>query len=54
MITGFWIDGFLVLTWVSIYWFSTAGPTAAMRIYYEFVNEKDTSKPPTIDRKSVV
>jgi pimeloyl-ACP methyl ester carboxylesterase len=24
-----------VLTWVSIYWFSTAGPTANLRIYYE-------------------
>ncbi|CAK5282715.1 unnamed protein product [Mycena citricolor] len=25
-----------VLTWISIYWFSRAGPTAASRIYYEF------------------
>lgn len=25
-----------VLDWVSIYWFSRAGPTAAARIYYEF------------------
>ncbi|KAF8802595.1 alpha/beta-hydrolase [Phlegmacium glaucopus] len=24
-----------VLTWVSIYWFSRAGPTASLRIYYE-------------------
>ena len=24
-----------VLTWVSIYWFSTAGPAASCRIYYE-------------------
>ncbi len=24
-----------ILTWVSIYWFSTAGPTANLRIYYE-------------------
>ena len=51
MITEFWIDGVeksVVLTWVSIYWFSTAGPTAATRIYYERANEKDTSKPPTI------
>jgi hypothetical protein len=53
MLTGSWIDDLdkiLVLTWVSIYWFSTAGPTSATRIYYELVNEKDTSKPPTIPR----
>ena len=25
----------LVLTWVSIYWFSRAGPAASVRIYYE-------------------
>lgn len=25
----------LVLTWVSIYWFSRAGPAASCRIYYE-------------------
>ena len=24
-----------ILTWISIYWFSTAGPTATLRIYYE-------------------
>jgi len=24
-----------ILTWVSIYWFSTAGPAASCRIYYE-------------------
>ncbi|PPR05870.1 hypothetical protein CVT24_006624 [Panaeolus cyanescens] len=24
-----------VLTWISIYWFSTAGPAASVRIYYE-------------------
>lgn len=24
-----------ILTWVSIYWFSTAGPAASQRIYYE-------------------
>jgi hypothetical protein len=24
-----------ILTWVSIYWFSTAGPAASVRIYYE-------------------
>ena len=26
---------FAVLTWVSIYWFSRAGPAASIRIYYE-------------------
>jgi hypothetical protein len=35
-----WTDGYAwtddeVLTWVSIYWFSTAGPAASQRIYYE-------------------
>ncbi|KAJ3572435.1 hypothetical protein NP233_g3087 [Leucocoprinus birnbaumii] len=25
-----------VLTWISIYWFSKAGPAASVRIYYEF------------------
>ncbi|KAL6719046.1 hypothetical protein ACLMJK_003281 [Lecanora helva] len=35
-----WTDNFLwtddeILTWVSIYWFSTAGPAASARIYYE-------------------
>ncbi|KAF3226471.1 hypothetical protein TWF191_004733 [Orbilia oligospora] len=24
-----------ILTWVSIYWFSTSGPTASLRLYYE-------------------
>ncbi|KAF8872229.1 Alpha/Beta hydrolase protein [Infundibulicybe gibba] len=28
-----------VLTWISIYWFSRAGPTAASRIYYEVTQE---------------
>lgn len=30
-----------ILTWISIYWFSTAGPAASCRIYYE--SSKDTS-----------
>ena len=35
-----WTDGYdwsddEILTWVSIYWFSTAGPAASVRIYYE-------------------
>ncbi|KAK3700447.1 hypothetical protein LTR37_015951 [Vermiconidia calcicola] len=29
-----------ILTWVSIYWFSTAGPTANLRIYYEATHTK--------------
>jgi hypothetical protein len=29
-----------ILTWVSIYWFSRAGPAASVRIYYEVVHEK--------------
>ena len=28
-----------VLTWISIYWFSRAGPVASIRIYYEVINE---------------
>jgi hypothetical protein len=35
-----WTDSFPwtddeILTWVSVYWFSTAGPAASVRIYYE-------------------
>ncbi|KUJ18777.1 alpha/beta-hydrolase [Mollisia scopiformis] len=30
-----------VLTWVSIYWFSTAGPAASQRIYYEMYHDPD-------------
>ena len=29
---------FLVLTWVSIYWFSRAGPAASVRIYKEMTS----------------
>ncbi|KAJ7430583.1 Alpha/Beta hydrolase protein [Mycena galericulata] len=29
------IDNLAVLTWISIYWFSRAGPTASLRIYFE-------------------
>lgn len=32
-----------VLTWVSIYWFSTAGPTANLRIYYEATHTDEKS-----------
>ena len=35
-LSKFWLTlAFSVLTWVSIYWFSRAGPTASLRIYYE-------------------
>ncbi|KAF9476533.1 alpha/beta-hydrolase [Pholiota conissans] len=30
-----------VLTWVSIYWFSAAGPGASLRVYYEMVKAGD-------------
>ncbi|KAG6855801.1 hypothetical protein H0H87_010754 [Tephrocybe sp. NHM501043] len=38
-----WTDGYKwtddeVLTWVSIYYFSRAGPTASLRIYYEAIH----------------
>ncbi|KAH6906375.1 epoxide hydrolase [Coprinopsis sp. MPI-PUGE-AT-0042] len=31
-----------VLTWVSIYWFSRGGPTASLRIYYEYDKAQGT------------
>lgn len=30
-----------ILTWVSIYWFSTAGPAASTRIYYEATHARE-------------
>jgi hypothetical protein len=39
----------LVLTWISIYWFSRAGPAASLRIYYEIQWIHNTS-PPLIPR----
>ena len=33
-----------ICTWMSIYWFSTAGPAANLRIYYEAVHEWDDPK----------
>jgi len=33
-----WLKTLSVLTWVSIYWYSTAGPAASVRIYYEKVH----------------
>ncbi|EIM85821.1 alpha/beta-hydrolase [Stereum hirsutum FP-91666 SS1] len=35
-----------VLTWVSIYWFSRAGPAAAARIYYETRQSGERNNPP--------
>jgi hypothetical protein len=29
-----------VLTWISIYWFSRAGPAASVRIYYDFAHSE--------------
>jgi len=34
-----------VLTWISIYWFSRAGPAASLRIYYELSNDQAFSDP---------
>ncbi|TFK48593.1 alpha/beta-hydrolase [Heliocybe sulcata] len=34
-----------VLTWVSIYWFSRAGPASSLRIYYEIMNDSLMSLP---------
>jgi hypothetical protein len=38
-----------ILTWISIYWFSTAGPNAHIRIYYE-ANHNPTEKFPSRER----
>ncbi|KAF9530636.1 Alpha/Beta hydrolase protein [Crepidotus variabilis] len=50
-----WSDRYLweddeVLNWISIYWFSAAGPAASLRIYYERTHEvpEFTSPNPTI------
>lgn len=40
-----------ILTWISIYWFSTAGPNAHIRIYYE-AQHNPTSQVPNRDRAS--
>ena len=42
-----WTDGYEwtddeILTWVSIYYFSVAGPTASLRIYYEAQHDSHT------------
>ncbi|EPS98673.1 hypothetical protein FOMPIDRAFT_1031345 [Fomitopsis schrenkii] len=41
-----WTDGYPwtddeVLTWISVYWFSRAGPAASVRIYYEIAGQGD-------------
>jgi hypothetical protein len=36
-----------VLTWISVYWFSRAGPAASLRIYYEFAQGEDGLRPIT-------
>lgn len=43
-----WTDGYSwtddeILTWVSIYWFSTAGPAASLRIYYEALHGDESN-----------
>lgn len=43
-----WTDGYPwtddeLLTWISIYWFSTAGPEASVRIYYEATHPESPS-----------
>ncbi|KAJ8131652.1 hypothetical protein O1611_g1973 [Lasiodiplodia mahajangana] len=45
-----WTDGYPwtddeVCTWVSIYWFSTAGPAASARIYYERQHASTPNRP---------
>ncbi|KAL9602782.1 MAG: hypothetical protein Q9219_001625 [cf. Caloplaca sp. 3 TL-2023] len=36
-----------IITWVSIYWHSTAGPAASLRIYYEVAHDKGTPREKT-------
>ncbi|KAJ7106276.1 Alpha/Beta hydrolase protein [Mycena epipterygia] len=38
-----------VLTWISIYWFSRAGPAASLRIYYELGPEDGVTLPSVFD-----
>ena len=38
--------GITVLTWISIYWFSRAGPAASVRIYYETRRSGERLNPP--------
>ncbi|KAI1374983.1 alpha/beta-hydrolase [Hypoxylon crocopeplum] len=41
-----------ICTWVSIYWFSTAGPAASVRIYYEAIHNVDGRKG-KLDRQKI-
>ena len=38
-----------ILTWISLYWFSTAGPAASLRIYYEATHAEEG----VVDRERV-
>ncbi|KAI0186960.1 microsomal epoxide hydrolase [Xylaria flabelliformis] len=42
-----------VCTWVSIYWFSTAGPAASTRIYYEHTHSSNPDKPNKMRRPDI-
>src|SRR5205085_1553224 len=42
-----------VCTWVSIYWFSTAGPTASCRIYYETQHNSNPDRPNRMSREKL-
>lgn len=37
----------LVLTWISLYQFSRAGPAASFRIYYEITRNNERFSPPS-------
>ncbi|THC99846.1 hypothetical protein EYZ11_000658 [Aspergillus tanneri] len=43
-----------ILTWVSIYQFSTAGPAASIRIYYEATRNDSSSTPPGLSTTEVL
>jgi hypothetical protein len=42
-----------VCTWVSIYWFSTAGPAASCRIYYETQHNSNPDRPNRMSREKL-
>ncbi|KAI1272010.1 microsomal epoxide hydrolase [Xylaria sp. FL0933] len=43
-----------VCTWVSIYWFSTAGPAASARIYYEHNHSSNPERPNKMRRADLL
>lgn len=43
-----------ILTWVSLYWFSTAGPEASVRIYYEGFHAESVGGIPYADLMSYI